>query len=490
MCKHTTEENAPMEELQHTLNQFEAPQSLHTFAQNITVHAAGTSIKRRRPRRSMLYTGLAAGCTAAVAISLLTAQVSPAFASVMNNIPGFAAASEWLSSKRDSDGVQNAQLHNYQPSEPEVYQIGDATVSIGDVYLTSDKLIYKTFVRSDKIKNHLITDSDGSYVDPWASFHAVSLDFPGKGGGAQDVIFDEDTKEPILVDTSEIAVTPQEVDAFLRKNPSELKFALYEQNGTDSPDKHEISVKFDKSQWKEDRTFVVHQSLDVEGVPEIQTLTVDQVKVTPINTFVDLQLNNMDKFLLETQLAEPTINLTDDQGNRYPLDTYLPLDEEEGRYESGKIRLVFSSSPYFNDALKKLTLHIDELEVSEIGSFSLSMNEALPKTISFKGKEMTITDADYKDGMLNLKIKQSPDNRQGVSFSIPSYEAKVLRNHELYQKLYVEQEGYRKGKLRVKDGQEEYEISIMAPKQDDYDIEMVSERRAVPLNKEMDIDLK
>lgn len=491
------------EELQASLATISAPESLHQFARNIGTQAVRSDAsvnhsvthRRSRGRGSMLYAGLAAGIAGAVALSLLSAQISPAFASVMNHIPGFTAASEWLSSQRGLDGVDNAQQHGYQPSTPVMEQFGDVKVGIGDVYLTSERLYYKVFISSDELQRHLITYPDGTQgVDSaQVSYHAASLDFPGIGNGVMHVTI-EDRREPVMVIASETEVTPAEVGAFLATAPHELRFAFYIQSGPDysnqAPEKHELSVQFDKSQWQPDRTFTMNESLKLDGVDGVSTLAVDKVTMTPLKTYVDLALNDQERFILDTSHSDPTFHLIDDQGTKYPLDTYFPLYEQEGRDGSGAIRLVFTSSPYFNPKVRELKLQVDEVLISERRGLELSMDQSWPSRVIMNDQELAITGASYADGFLNLDILQQADQLQNVRFSIPSYVAEVLKDEQLYQRLYVEQEGYRRGELRAKEGQEEYEVSLMAPQQPAYQIEMIGERKQIAVGQSMKLRLE
>ncbi|QDY84202.1 hypothetical protein FQU75_12825 [Paenibacillus polymyxa] len=487
------------QELKHALNQLAAPQKLHDFAKNISVHAAESKTGRVRPRIRELAMVLTACCAAAVALTLITAQVSPAFASLVGSIPGFSVASDWLTSLRKSDGVQNANSHQYQPSAPVVQQLGDTTVGLSDVYLTSDKLVYKVFVRSDRIKRNIITNSDGSLgVDGKAvGYYVKSLDFPGYGSGILKIVHDEHTGEPIMVIPTMTELTPQEVASFLNTNPTKLSFVFYEpQQGKELPEKHILNVKFDKSQWKEDKIYPQQQSVKVTGNPEIQTIDVQEVKVTPMNTYVTLHLNSPGDHILDLDWNDLSVQLTDNKGNAYQLDTYRDVDEKSGRMGSDTIKLVFASSPYFDKEVSRLALKIGHVKLTEIKSFPLSLDEHIPKILHFKDKEMLLTKARYEDGFLKLNIKQNPDNPMSIYFNIPAFDAKVYKSHALYQKLFVgnlDKEGWSKNKLRIEEGKGEYEVSVMAPKQSSYEIEMMnapSEAEKVQINKTIELNLE
>ncbi|MEK5467967.1 hypothetical protein MKY64_23440 [Paenibacillus sp. FSL R7-0210] len=482
-----------------------APQSLHNFAKNIAMHAAATEpAAPSRPVRSRMkrrLVGVAFG-TVAVAILLFSAQVSPAFASLVQYIPGFSVASDWLTTLRTSDGVQNAGNHDYRPFQPVVLSFGDTKVSLSDVYLTSDRLVYKVFVQSDKISGSVTTWPDGTPGIDYsnAGYHVTSKDFPSAGaGGVMKLIHDEQTGEPILVLPTEQQLSPQQVADFLAGNPSKLSFTFYEpQAGSAIPLKHSLDVPFDKSQWKQDRIIPQQASIPVTVHSEQRAIEVQEVKITPLSTYIILHLNNKNQSLLDIDWSNPSIELTDNAGGTYQFKGYTSLNSVPGRSNSGSdtIRLEFASSPYFSKQADQLNLKIGHVQLSEVGSFSLAMDEMLPKLILFSGKQMLLTESRYEDGFLKLKLKQDAQNRMSIDFNIPGYMAKVLQSQELYDKFYAgnrDQAGFARNILQAQEGRGEYEVWIAAPEQKQYEVEIinaVTQREQVQVNQQVELRVR
>lgn len=482
-----------------------APQSLHDFARNIAIHAAAAEPAapsrpvRSRTKRRLI--GAACG-PAAAAMLLFSAQVSPAFANLVQYIPGFSVASDWLTTLRTGDGVQNAGNHDYRPFQPVVMNFGDTKVSLSDVYLTSDRLIYKVFVQSDKLSGSVTTWPDGTpgldYSN--AGYHVTSKDFPSAGaGGVMKLTHDEQTGEPILVLPTEQQLSPQQVADFLAANPSKLSFTFYEpQAGSAIPLKHNIDVNFDKSQWRQDRIIPQQVSMPVTVHSDQGAIDVQEVKITPLSTYITLHLNNADQKLLDIDWSNPSIELTDNAGGTYEFKDYTSLNSVPGRSNSGSdtIRLEFASSPYFNQQADQLNLKIGHVQLSEVGTFSLAMDEALPKVIPFSGKQMLLTESRYEDGFLKLKLTQDAQNRMSIDFNIPDYMAKVFQSQELYDKYYAgnrDQAGLARNILQAQEGRGEYEVWIAAPEQKRYEVEMinaVTQREQVQVDQQVELSVR
>ncbi|UQZ36939.1 hypothetical protein C2I18_27445 [Paenibacillus sp. PK3_47] len=489
-------------ELRHKLEEINAPDSLHEFARNIVLHASetvkaehswrrGGTAGQYRMRRAAI--GLTA-CSTVLAAALFTTQVSPVFAGMVSGIPGFAIAAEWLDGLRSRDGVQNASDHNYRPFEQVVRQFADTRVTLSDVYLTGDKLMYKAFIQFKGMAAHLMTHPDGTEgLDQYAAgYHVQNLDFAdGAETGILHVTYDEQTGEPVMAIPVEQKLNPAKVSAFLAGDPSKLSFALYVPvEGQEVPDKHIIEVGFDKTQLLKDWEIAVNRSVSVSGNSGVKSLTVDKLQITPVNTALEVKLDEAERHILNLDYEDLQLELTDDKGNVYPFESYSHLKEVPGRSGSDRISLVFAGSPYFNDAVQSLNLRIGKIQISQIGSFMLTPGHASPQTVRFMDKDLVISVPQYKDGMLQFSVHQDADSLKGMEFNIPAYTADVLGSPELYKRLYVDQEGYRSGRLYPLAGKETYSISVMAPDEKNYKIEVISEPEQVELGKTLQLDLR
>ncbi|AWB44631.1 hypothetical protein DCC85_10620 [Paenibacillus sp. CAA11] len=482
-----------------SLEPLAAPESLKAFAHDIASHAQESKRLHAAKRKKKYWRGLAA-CAAACGILIFTAQVSPAFASMLQNIPGFSVASDWLSTKRGQDGVENAAHHQYKPFEPVMEQFGDIKVSLADVYLTSDKLVYKAFISSSAFEGHIIRNPDGTLgLDREAErFTVLNEDFEQiEGGESQEIIRDKETGESILVSSYTIQLTPEEVQAFIKKNPKILQFKLYIAgvNKQKADREFAVNVPFQSSQWMQDRVIHLNQPVDVTGDPDIQGLVLENVKITPVHTYAELRLDSSQAYELNLDLAkEHVVQLTDNNGKVYPLETYrLKYQPTNVKYEPGRIELSFNSSPYFDETVKSLQLHIADIEVSDVSQgsmFTLDMNEKLPQVVQFKNSKMTITKARYEEGFLKLTVVQDTEAPMQIRFNVPAYMKKIAESPELTKKYYEEDTASRADLLIPEAGRTEYELSIMAPEQSKYEIQMARELDEVQVNRTIDVNLK
>ncbi|MDU5946428.1 MAG: hypothetical protein E6Z15_05050, partial [Paenibacillus macerans] len=252
------------------------------------------------------------------------------------------------------------------------------------------------------------------------------------------------------------------------------------------------------SELVEDWFIQAKQQIKVAGDPDIGGLVLDNIKITPLNTYAELRLDNSKDYRLDLDLAgdggHDVIRLTDNNGKVYPLDTYrTKYQPVNDKFQPGVIELTFNSSPFFDETVNSLTLHVDAVEISDwTGSdtFTLSLNEDLPKPIRFKGKEMTITQARYEDGWLKLKVLQKAENRMSIHFEIPSLRPDKEKSPELWKEYYGEKADLRKELIIPSEGKEEYELSFLVPKQDTYEIRMMRETDPVPVDKTLEIDLE
>ncbi|KPV60431.1 hypothetical protein QJ48_05770 [Paenibacillus sp. A3] len=509
------------EELTQSLQELPVPASLLQFAKDVpdmtesmpTV-PAGRPIRRRS--RKARFT-VAAACALAVVASVGATQVSPTFANMVKGLPGFSGVLGWLDEVRGYDGVRNAHSYGYEPTEPVVKQFGDVTIGISDVYLTGDKLSYKTFIKSDEIKKNAIKRDNG-YLDvdqrKITNYTISSYDFEeaigqGSGGTIESV---DATKEPTQVETSELSLTPQQVMDFINKNPKELRFRVSKvQPGQQNSEfLFELSVPFDKSQWREDLIVPLRQQVEVAGDSDLPSFTLDQIKITPTNTHLDVKIQQGANHYLEFRQTGDNENklqpyLTDDKGNKYPL----KVDNVQKMYDSlarpgdwDGNKMEFMSSPYFDPSVKRLTLHLNGFQLTEktpSASFTLSPGEKLPKTVRFKDKQFTIVGTSYKKGYLWLKIKKDrpEDVRLGVQFGIPrdlgqAYQEKIKNTPEL-KELYEPRPGVAliDGVARSERPEEDYfEAGIMTPEQDSYEITMLRNANPIPLKKEITFEIR
>lgn len=488
------------EDLQKSLDVLPVPSSLIQFAKEVPTKYEETRVvaipQARRKKRKIAYKVAAAGVIFVIT-SLGAMWVSPTFAELVKQIPGFSLAESVIEQLFGKDGVDNAKSHGYQPFEPVVYQFNDVKVSISDVYLTSDKLFYRTIITSDNIKEHIIKREDGvSYLDQNAdSYWIAPADFEdGERSGSGGVYYDEKTKEPFLMESHEVKLSPEEVTAFINNHPEELNFHFkIQETDSKSSKSYMMQIPFDSTRLAEDLHIPLNQRIDVNEDPDLKALTVEQFTITPTDMYLDVTAEQGANYYLRFLGTANDSYVMDDKGKKYPLYN----DDAKNEYEYGPDvengnKLTFSSSPYFDKEVQQLTLHLNEVNLTEKmpgASFTLTLGEKLPKTVSYKGKELTITDAYYDDVYLMLKIKKDPSDpaRTGIRLAIPP---EMKETSDTGPEL-DRSGGIDSGEVRVMNNKtDHYTARIYAPKLDTYQIDMYRENSPVSLKQDIVVDLK
>nr|WP_150959219.1 DUF4179 domain-containing protein [Aneurinibacillus sp. XH2] len=489
------EEQQFKQQLQNSIDEVPVPDSLLQFAKEVPAKYEQRSKewapRAHRTRRRVLPKA-AAACAILVVTSLGAMHASPTFAEWIKDIPGFSIAAKWLDLIPGEDGVRNAKAHHYSPFQPVVKQFDDITVSITDVYLSNDKLTYKVFIKSNNLTEHSSAREDGTYtVDENAYSYIVTapdLSDQSRGGGVV-IPSDDEAKEPTQIIFNTIDLKPEDVKKFLDRKPEELAFHIgVLGNRSNLVDTLEIKVPFRHTDWLEDRIIPLNQPIAVNDDPDLQQLVLERIKITPTDTYLDVKIPDFSNYYLAFGRSEPY--LTDNKGGIYPLSYDSPHDITRNRQGGDGNLLVFTSSPYFDESVTSLTLHLNGVLLTErepSARFTISPNDSFPKEVSFKGKTLTITDAYYEDVYLHLKIKKEPSGGSGLGIRFSAAEVAIWDDPEL-RKWSAAGNPIDAGYARELDD-DFFEALIISPKQDVYDIGMNRVDDYLPLNLELPIEL-
>lgn len=209
--------------LQESFERIPVPESLYRFADEVPgrfaagdfTSAAEPAPASRRSARFKLFKSVAA---AAILVSAFSAGVtmSPAFASLVKEVPGFEIAVDWLTHVRQQDGVQTAVDHGYTPIEPATVRFDGTSITIDDIYLTDDELLFKAFIRS--------TDYD--VTDGRSPVHLSIVPSNLRGGGSTTASYIAETtdgsSQPVRQDTYKYQLEENAVHNFMASGQTEL----------------------------------------------------------------------------------------------------------------------------------------------------------------------------------------------------------------------------------------------------------------------------
>ncbi|MEF3301977.1 DUF4179 domain-containing protein [Paenibacillus sp. GYB003] len=428
-------------------------------------------------------------------------KVSPAFASFVKGVPGFDIAVDWLTHVRERDGVQTAINNGYTPNEPVTWQTGGTTITIGDMYLTDEELLFKSFIRSD----------DFDATDPRSAVHLSIHPVNLTGGGSttdRAVIPPADGgQKPILQVTYKYRLREGAVRDFLAKE-TELRLAVVQNTSYSESRRDEwkelgsISVPVQASKLLHNRVVEPKLKLAV-GDPDIGELTLEKLTIQPTSMNVVLRgPKDWSYFFPRDDGTAPY--LKDDKGNVYrydPSGPLLPLGD-------GAMQLPFSSSVFFDPDVRSLTLHIGKLTVGEwepSDRFELSLEGDFPKTVRFKKESIVVEGADYVPrGYLHLKLKKERPGQtslEGVSFDIAEKEemtAKFEKEGPQAYEAYTRKSGEDREAFRVSGFgiAEDYadkaylDVYIPAPKLERYTVTLSRSNDAIVVDRNYTIPLK
>ncbi len=491
-------------ELQQSLSKVAVPDSLYRFAREVPDicererEASGIQSKPNGRRKLKLFSILSKSA-AAVAILAGTfsagVSVSPTFAAYLKAVPGFDIAVDWLTQLRERDGVQTAVKHGYTPIEAKTVQFGGTTITISDVYLTDEELLFKAFIRTNEYD---VTDGRSRVhieVDP------MNLRGGGSTTGSSIAETTDESKGPVLQVSYKFQLEENAVREFLAKE-KELRFEVrklipnIEMKRTEIEKMGTIAVPVDHSKLLHNIVIEPNQSLPIAASdPDWKELILEKLTIQP--TTMNAIIYGKKGWTLDFPREEGAAPyLKDEKGKVYKYDPSGPVL----MLEDGKHQLPFSSSVFFETEAQTLQLHIGTVLVTEkepSGSFELSKKDTFPKTVQYKNRYIVIEGAEFKDGYIRLKIKKEyPDQKilEGISFYIPEYRAQLAQNKELARRVDALRE-----KLKI-DGWERAESSgsdpsrldlyIPAPKQDNYTISLQRVYDPVAVNQDYFIELK
>ena len=378
-------------------------------------------LSRRTKRRklSIVFKGM----TAAVILAIFFfagVTMSPAFASLVKGIPGINIAVDWLEHLRERDGVQTAIDNDYVPIDPVTMKIDGTVITISDIYLTEEELLFKSFVQTDVFD---VTDGS-SPVSIWIS-PLDNLSGQGSTTSSSVTTAADGSGKPVLQETYKYQLSEGVVEQFLKQG-TELELKVTKRSfideGRDQINQEIgiIKVPIQPDKLLHNKVLEPKQAIPV-GDPDLLELRLEKLTIQP--TTMNLILKGPEGWYYEFPRDDATAPyLKDDQGHEYRYD---PSGSGLLYYEEGKLQLPFSSSVYFEPNVRSLTLHIGTLQIGEwkpSKKLDLSLNGDFPRTIQFKNKEIVIEGADYvPEGYVHLRIKKdNPDQTKlkGVTFGV------------------------------------------------------------------------
>lgn len=492
--------------LEGALDQIPVPESLFRFVEELPERFEKGEFEQRAEaaapmrRQARFMPVLVKSASAAVIMAIVLSvgvKVSPAFAELVKGVPGIEIAVDWLRQIREQDGVQTAVNNGYTPIEPVTVQIDGTTITIGDMYLTDEELLFKSFIRSDEFD---VTDERGA-ARFW--IHPENMMAGGSTTSSSVVTATDGSGKPVLQETYKYLLQEGEAERFLAQgNELQLKVmkdTANEQSRTSkSEEVGQIAVPIQASKLLHNKVLEPMQTLPV-GDPDMRALVVRKLTIQP--TTMNVILKGSEGWLFDFPRDDASAPyLQDDKGKVYRYDPSGPglLLEE------GALQLPFASSVFFDPDVRSLTLHIGNMTVGErepSGRAELILNGEFPQTIRFKGKNIVIEGADYRsEGFLHLKVKKDVPGQtvlKNVRFKVAEREDLTTFELEAYNTYVRQQAEYREafhvsgfGIAEDQRNQSYLDVYIQAPKLERYTLTMARTNDTIAVDQDYPILLK
>lgn len=488
-------------ELEQALSKLEIPKSLYQFAKEVPdlveMEGKGLADRGKKKGRGRRIVSFLSKCTAAVAILAgaftVGVSVSPVFANYMKEVPGIEVAVDWLTRLRERDGVQVAVKHGYTPIKEVTAQFGGTTITISDIYLTDEELLYKAFIRTDEF----------DVTDGRSPIHLSIYPRNLLGGGSTTASSIAETvqvdQRPIKQESYKFQLHADEAQRFLasgqalelevmkRVTNNELRKSDFEKLGT-------IQIQIDSEKLLHNKVLEPNQIIPIElEDPDWDKFTLEKLTIQP--TTMNAIISGKPGWTLDFPRDEGEAPyIKDEKGHIYRYDPSGPVL----MLEDGHIQLPFSSSVFFDKDARSLQLHIGTVNVTEkepSGSFELSTRDTFPKTVMFKDKQIVIEGAVFEDGYIRLKIrKEYPGQRTYTSAIFRIMDYPIAHNEEqmrsidsLRKELNID--GWEMAKSYGSD-RSYLEAYIPAPKQDHYTISLQRVSDPIVINRDYPIVIK
>lgn len=531
-----------LDDFNPSLQQIPIPEE---FNQRIMNTLKRASAKQKR-RKSLRRGGLA--FVAAIAASALLIILSPPIASFAKNIPGLQSMVQHLEQWGPYSGISVAKSNGYVPIDPVTVSYDGISVTIDNVYFEENQLLFTASVSSEAIQQYLRTAKGGPEAGS-LGVNMISMDFQGEPGvtskgttsgvvyqSVEDLGIDEQDNSLYAESISaEVAITQAEYDAFMNSQPTHLTFQLrqfiYGDSDPATIKEFQFEVPFDAAHIQAAKKIAVRSDLKLGSFDsDISASVLDRIIIAPtrmsISLSTSLKSTGSKPFYLGSGVDQETQGAIDFISLWSELDNKPYLTDRNGKkyetsdstmsYASTSRELRFTPSLYF-DKDPELQLHISKVWVSGpvADSINLSLKDSFPKTISFRGKPLTILQAKYEKGYLVLTIKRDEEAIPFNYYSTKSAEEshrisggtlllmsdywKELQSPDGDKRLF---EQYFKDSIwgllgqyvpNVTDkqlGKDQYEVKVPAPEQTAYHLEGVRYYDPVEVNMMIPIPLK
>lgn len=508
------------------------------------------NMERRRHRTKIVRRSFG---TVAAGVLLFSGSIMfvPSFAAYAKQIPGLEAAVKWLEGAGSFMGIRNAKEHGYIPVQTYRTKWGEREVSVDNLYLEDDRLFVTVTIKGEDIaeaqrSRRLYDDfedytatlpefeehrfSDGS--NRTTSYHIESVDEARKLTKAK--------VDGIVTWTHDIPLLPEYVEQ-LKREDKDRKITIrltkikrnneYKNIYTESED---IQVPLGINNIKPTRVVNLERTAEPAN-PIVEQFALKEITISPTRMLLETRTRIQDEGKADLhpdddwdEIVRENLILKDETGKVYPI-----------RQSSGFHDLVngvsrnqweFVPSVYFENKPKRMTLELKRLYVTQARpnrTFRLRTDDKYPKKIQYQGRDITILGMEYDNkGILHLKVQPDQAGNNPFQSTFLTYEPYYLKlqgsgSNEIWKQYDLKldtpetraipmtgkqlNEKYERNitfswvlgtifEDKDKWGQENkkqdvYDISIMAPKLDEYEISLRRYNEPIEVNQKLEFTI-
>lgn len=476
----------------------------------------------------------------------------PSFAAYAKQIPGLEAAVKWLEGAGSFMGIRNAKEHGYIPVQTYRTKWGEREVSVDNLYLEDDRLFVTVTIKGEDIaeaqRSRRLYDefedytatlpefeehrfSDGS--NSTTSYHIESVDEEARKQAKAKV-------DGIVTWTYDIPLLPEYVEQLKREDKDRTitirltKIKRNDEYKNIYSESEDIQVPLGINNIKPTRVVNLERTAE-QADSIVQQFALKDITISPTRMLLETRTRIQDEGKADLhpgydwdEIVRENLILKDETGKVYPI-------RQSSRFRDlvngvSRNQWEFVPSVYFENKPKRMTLELKRLYVTQARpnhTFRLRTEDKYPKKIQYQGRDITILGTEYDNkGVLHLKVQPDQAGNNPFQSTFLTYEPYYLKlqgtgSNEIWKQYDLKldtpetraipmtgkqlNEKYERNitfswvlgtifEDKDKWGQENkkqdvYDISIMAPELDEYEISIRRYNEPVEVNQKIEFTI-
>lgn len=406
---------------------------------------------RRRARTKVMRRSIGA-VAAGVLLFSGSIMLLPSFAAYAKQIPGLEAAVRWLEGAGDFIGIRNAKEHGYIPAPSYRMMWGEREVSVDNLYLEDDRLFVTITIKGADIAEAKRSGRLGNQLEDYVATLPELDKEHFWDGSTSTTTYPVDTREEmskrgqqsddVVTWTYDKPLSPEFVEQ-LKQSSQQLTVRLTkvrrnEEYKVIDSESEDIQVPLGIENIKPTRVVNLEQAGTVDG-PTVQQFLLKDMTISPTRMILDVRTRiagggkaNLHPGEDWDNVVRENLILRDETGKVYPIRQSGNLREMVNGIS--RSRWEFVPSVYFENKPKQMTLELQRFYVTDAkatSAFRVRPDEKFPKKVQYEGKDITILGAEYDGkGVLHLKVQPDEAGNSPWRSAFLTYEPYYLKLQE------------------------------------------------------------